>query len=78
MPSADSPIRGGLALRFAHSSVCLLPRPTLCVPLLMEYGSSMDETHCPINAWDFFSPVFPVFRLIYNDSSLRDVGDLPG
>ena len=78
MPSADSPIRDGLALRFAHSLVCLLPCPTLCVPPLMEYGSWMDRARCPINAWDFVSPVFPVFRLIYSDSSLRDVGGLPG
>jgi len=74
MPSADSPIRDGLALRFAHSLVCLLPRPLF----VFHSGSSMDRTRCPINAWDFVSPVFPVFRLIYSDSSLRDVGGLPG
>jgi hypothetical protein len=62
MPSAGSPIRDGLTLRFAHSLVCLLPCPTLCVPLLMEYGSWMDRTRCPINAWGFVSPVPPIIQ----------------
>jgi len=76
MPSADSRIRGGLALRLAHSAdpSALAPTYSCSSPYRVWLISGRDAV--ATNARDFVHPVFPVFRLIYSDSSLRDVAGL--
>jgi hypothetical protein len=47
MPSADSRIRDGLTLRLAHSALCPLSHPYLCVPLpQIGRGSSAAWMRC--------------------------------
>jgi hypothetical protein len=52
MPSADSRIHDKRPLRFAHSMLCLPPRPSLCAPPLSRFGSSMVRSRYSTNAGD--------------------------
>jgi hypothetical protein len=53
MPSADSRIHVKRPLRFAHSLLCLPSRPSLCVPPLSGFGSSMVRSRYSTNAGGF-------------------------
>ena len=62
MPSADSRIHDKRPLRFAHSLLCLPSRPSLCVPPLERFGSSMVRSRYSTNAGNLVNrlSLFPV------------------
>ena len=77
MPSADSRLHDGLALRFAHSNDPPAIASIYSCSFPYRSGSSVVGTRCPPMPGFFFTGL-PNNPVAYSDDLTRDAAGLPG